>query len=99
MHLICIKLVLLTYNNYCSTMYYREVRHMSFSIRLNEDEEKLFKSYANFHGCSLSEAFKTALLEKIEDEYDIALAEQAHYEYLKDNETISHEDFMKELGL
>jgi hypothetical protein len=27
------------------------------------------------------------------------LAEQAHNEYLKDPETISHEDFMKELGL
>lgn len=72
---------------------------MSFSIRLNEEEEKLFKSYASFHGCSLGEAFKNALLEKIEDEYDLALAERAHYEYLKDPETISHEDFMKELGL
>lgn len=72
---------------------------MSFSIRLNEEEERLFKSYASFHGCSLGEALKSALLEKIEDEYDIALAEQAHYEYLKDPETISHEDLMKELGL
>ena len=36
---------------------------MSFSIRLNE-EEKLLKSYASFHGCSLGEALKTALLEK-----------------------------------
>lgn len=72
---------------------------MSFSIRLNAEEEKLFKSYANFHGISLGEAMKTALLEKIEDEYDIALAERAHEEYLKDPETISHEDLMKELGL
>lgn len=72
---------------------------MSFSIRLNAEEEKLFKSYANFHGISLGEAMKAALLEKIEDEYDIALAERAHEEYLKDPETISHEDLMKELGL
>lgn len=72
---------------------------MSFSIRMNEQEEKLFKSYADFHGFSLGEAFKTALLEKIEDEYDIALAEQAHYEFVKDPQTISHEDLMKELGL
>lgn len=55
---------------------------MSFSIRLNAEEEKLFKSYANFHGISLSEAMKTALLEKIEEEYDIAIAQQAHEEYL-----------------
>lgn len=72
---------------------------MSFSIRLNEKEEKLFKSYAQFHGCSLSEAMKNALLEKIENEYDIAIAEQAHNEYMKDPKTISHEDLMKELGL
>lgn len=42
---------------------------------------------------------KTALLEKIEEEYDIVIAQQAHEEYLKDPETISHENFMKELGL
>lgn len=72
---------------------------MSFSIRMNEQEEKLFKSYADFHGFSLGEAFKTALLEKIEDEYDIALAEKAHNEYVKDPQTLSHEEFMKELGL
>lgn len=72
---------------------------MSFSIRMNQQEEKLFKSYADFHGLSLGEAFKTALLDKIEDEYDIALAEQAHNEFIKDPQTISHEKFMKELGL
>ncbi|MEG0276851.1 MAG: DUF6290 family protein [Coprobacillus sp.] len=72
---------------------------MSFSIRLNNEEEELLKSYAVFHGCSLVEALKSALLEKIEDEYDIALAELAHCEYLKDSETISHNDLMKELGL
>ena len=72
---------------------------MSFSIRMNDDEEKLFKSYASFHGCSLGEALKSALLEKIEDEYDITLAEQAHYEYLKDSETYSLDEVKKELGL
>ncbi|WP_155849108.1 hypothetical protein [Candidatus Stoquefichus massiliensis] len=30
---------------------------------------------------------------------DIALAEQAYYEYLKDPKTISHQDLIKELGL
>ena len=88
-----------TYINKCSTTYYKEGGFMSYSIRLNDEEEKLFKSYAKLHGCSLSEALKRALLEKIEDEQDVALAEWAHSEYLKDPETISHEDLMKELGL
>ena len=72
---------------------------MKYSIRLNDEEEKLFKSYVKLHGCSLSEALKRALLEKIEDEQDIALAELEHIKYLKDPETNSHEELMKELNL
>ncbi|MCD7894076.1 MAG: DUF6290 family protein [Erysipelotrichaceae bacterium] len=63
------------------------------------EEEKLAKSYAAFHGISLGEAFKTALFEKIEDEYDIVLAEQAHNEYLKDPITYSIDEVKKELDL
>lgn len=72
---------------------------MSFSIRLNPEEEKLFKSYADIHGCSLGEAFKNALLEKIEDEYDATVADMAYEEYLKDTVTYSMEEVKKELGL
>ena len=65
---------------------------MIFSIRLNVEEEKLFKSYADFHGYSLGESIKKALLEKNEDEYDIAFAQQAHKEFLEYIKVISHED-------
>lgn len=57
---------------------------MAFSIRLTEEEKKLANSYANIHSISLGEAFKRALFEKIEDEYDIVIANQAYEEYLKD---------------
>ena len=53
---------------------------MAFSIRLTEDERNLAESYARLHSISLSEAFKRALFEKIEDEYDIAVAESAYKE-------------------
>ncbi len=72
---------------------------MSFSMRLNAEEEKLFKSYADIHGYSLGEAFKKALLEKIEDEYDAAIADMAYEEYLKDPVTYSMDEVKKELGL
>ena len=72
---------------------------MSFSMRLSQEEESLFKSYAKLHGISLSEALKRALLEKIEDEYDINIAESAYKEYLKDPVTYSMDDVNKELGL
>ena len=57
---------------------------MSFSIRLTAEEKKLADSYAKLHSISLGEAFKRALFEKIEDEYDIALADEAYNEYIRD---------------
>ena len=56
---------------------------MAFSIRLSEQERNLADSYARLHSMTLAEAFKQALFEKIEDEYDIAVAEDAYNEYLK----------------
>lgn len=72
---------------------------MSFSIRLSPEEEKLAKSYAAFHGISLGEAFKRALFEKIEEEFDIALANQAHQEYVKDPKVYSFDEVKKALDL
>ncbi len=57
------------------------------------------QAYADMHSISLSEAFKRALFEKIEDEYDAKIAEEAYAEYLQDPETVSHEDAGKILGL
>lgn len=56
---------------------------MSFSIRLSTEEKNLAESYARLHSMSLGEAFKKALFEKIEDEYDIAIAKEAHEEYVR----------------
>ena len=57
---------------------------MSFSIRLTEEERTLAESYAKLHSYSLSEAFKRALFEKIEDEYDIKVGQEAYDEYIAD---------------
>lgn len=54
---------------------------MAFSIRLTEQEKNIANSYARLHSISLGEAFKQALFEKIEDEYDIAVYEEAYKEY------------------
>lgn len=57
-----------------------------FSIRLTEHEKELADSYAKLHSLSLGEAFKQALFEKIEDEYDIAVFDEAYKEYQDSNE-------------
>lgn len=71
----------------CSTMYYIMEGDdiMAFSIRLTPEERSLAESYARLHSITLSEAFKKALFEKIEDEYDVAIANEAYEDYLKDN--------------
>ena len=73
---------------------------MSFSIRLTEEERKLADSYARLHSITLGEAFKRALFEKIEDEYDIAVADEAYREYVdSDRRSRPIEELWKELDL
>ena len=73
---------------------------MAFSIRLTEEEKSLADSYAKLNSMSLGEAFKKALFEKIEDEYDLEICK----EYLKAKEegklvTIPFEEAAKEWDL
>jgi hypothetical protein len=73
---------------------------MSFSIRLTEEERKLADSYARLHSITLGEAFKRALFEKIEDEFDIAVADEAYGEYVdSDRRSRPIEELWKELDL
>ena len=81
-------------------MYYKKVGDdLSFSIRLSKEEKLLAESYAKLHSLSLGEAFKRALFERIEDEYDITVAEDAYREYLENSKTYSHEEVKGILGL
>lgn len=72
---------------------------MTVSIRLNDEDEKLFKSYAEANNISLSELFRSAVMEKIEDEYDVEIYRQAIDEYNKNPISYSHEDVLKILGI
>lgn len=73
---------------------------MSFSIRLTQEEKSLAESYAKLHSLSLGEAFKRALFERIENEYDISIAQDAYAEYVKDGKKSRPiADLWKELDL
>ena len=65
-------------------------KNLTKAIRLNNEELSLFESYANAKGLTFSELCKSAIIEKIEDEIDLKLAEEAYEEYLNDNQTLSH---------
>ena len=58
---------------------------MAFSIRLTDEERMLAESYAKLQAISLGEAFKRALFEKIQDEYDVTVAKEAYDEYVSDD--------------
>lgn len=68
---------------------------MVVSIRMREEEKKLAESYAKLNGMSLSEAIKKAYFEQIEEEYDIAIADLRHEDYLKDKKTYSLDEILK----
>lgn len=70
---------------------------MSLSINLSAEETKLAESYAKIHSVTLSEAFKSALFEKIEDEFDNILGNEAYEEYLNNPKTYTHEEAWKEI--
>ena len=73
---------------------------MAFSIRLTEEEKVLATSYAKLNSLSLGEAFKRALFEKIEDEYDMAVGDRAYKRYLDSGEkTYTMEEMLEILEL
>jgi len=46
------------------------------SVRMTDDEQVALKAFADFHGMPLSTLLKETLIERMEDEYDIQLAEK-----------------------
>lgn len=68
----------------------------TMTLRINTDDSNLIKNYIKFHNMSLSDFARQAMLEKIEDEYDLNTLRQAMSE--DDGTRISHADLMKEFG-
>lgn len=68
-----------------------------FSLRLNEQEEKVIKDYAQLNNMTVSELFRSAVLEKIETDIDLTLYKEAMNEHESSPSDISFDDMMKEL--
>ncbi len=72
---------------------------MTISVRLNKEESLLFKSYAKLNGITISELIRKAVIERIEDEYDLMLYNEAMEEFKNNPITYSLEEVERELGL
>ena len=72
---------------------------MTISVRLNDEDTKLMKLYAEMNNMSLSDLIRNAVIEKIEDEYDLECYEKAIKEYEENPKTFTLDEVKKELGL
>ena len=70
------------------------------SVKINQEEEKIFNSVANLYGGKLSTAIKQLALEKIEDEYDMQLIKDfEEREERNEVNLISFDELKKELEI
>lgn len=72
---------------------------MALSIRLNDDDANLIRKYAKLHNITVSELVRKSVIERIEDEIDLAAYDRAMEEYKKNPVTYSMDEVEKELGL
>lgn len=69
------------------------------SVRLNPDIEKELKDIAEFEGMNVSEFVRSIIIEKMEDMYDIKVADEAYQEFKENPEDYSFEEVMEKLSL
>lgn len=72
---------------------------MTISVRLNEEDTNLIKTYAEMNNISLSDLIRNAILEKIENEYDLKCYEKAMQKYKDNPKTYTLDEVKKELEL
>lgn len=72
---------------------------MMISLRLNDEDSKIIRAYADMNGLSVSELVRKAVLERIEDEYDLKAYEEAMAEYKSNPVTYDFIAVAKELNL
>ena len=72
---------------------------MTISVRLNEKDIELIKTYAKTKNISISDLIRNAVLEKIEDEYDLESYNKAIEEYGKNPKDYKLDEVKEELNL
>lgn len=71
----------------------------TISFQISDQEKEFIEQMAKFNGMSLSKLIRKKVLESLEEQIDIESYEQMiKYHQIKD-ESISHEEMKRELGL
>lgn len=72
---------------------------MTISVRLSDKDTELIKAYAEINNISVSDLIRNAVLEKIENEYDLTSYKKAVEEYKKNPKTYTLKEIKEELNL
>ena len=68
------------------------------SLRVNDADNKLVRDYAKVNNITISDLVRNSVLEKIEDDIDLKLYNQAMKEHKENPQDISFDEMMTELG-
>ena len=71
----------------------------TISIEIDDTAARILEGYAALQEQTTTEYVYDALMERLEDEYDLQLALEAKAEYEKNPVTYSHAEVAKMLGL
>ena len=80
-------------------MYYKENKDMGISIRLTDKETEMIRKYAELKGKTVSDVVRYAILNQIEDEFDLAVFEEALKDYEKNLKSYTLDEVKKLLDL
>lgn len=71
----------------------------TLTIRISHEDKILLKEYAKFNGITLSDLIRQSALEKAEEMIDRELYKMAVEVSERNEETFTHEQVLKDLGL
>ena len=72
---------------------------MTISLRLSDEDSFIIKKYAELNKLSVSDLIRQSVMERIENEYDLEMFNNALAEYRENPVTYSLDDVERELGL
>jgi len=70
----------------------------TINLRINDEDNKLVREYAKANNITISDLVRSAVLEKIEDDIDLKLYNQAMKDHKGNPQDISFDELMTELG-
>ena len=72
---------------------------MTISLELPDEDAALFKRYADLQNMSLSDFIRNTVFERIEDEYDLKVYEEAAEEFKKEPATYTVHEMKERLKI